>query len=275
MTSVEGADIIGGGMEFPMLTLIGGYEGRSSQDLYNVTSHELAHMWIPMVVGTNEKRYAWMDEGSTTFLENQSRYEYWPGTDAHALEQENYLVAARADAEEPLMRHGDYYESGGYGVASYAKPSTLLVTLRHLLGEETFLNVYRSFIRDWAYRHPTPWDLFNAFEREAAVELDWFWQAFYYETWRIDHAVVGVEAGSSGTVVRIEDRGTAPVPVSVRVETSSGSVIDREIPVNRWLTGATSAEIRIPAAAGTVTRVVVDPEGALPDVDRTNNVWRR
>ena len=79
----------------------------------------------------------------------------------------------------------------------------------------------------------------------------------------------------SGTVVRIEDRGTAPVPVSVRVETSSGTVIDREIPVDRWLAGATSVEIRIPAAAGTVTRVVVDPEGALPDADRGNNTWGR
>lgn len=274
MTSVEGGEIIGGGMEFPMLTLIGPYRGRTAQDLYNVTSHELAHMWIPMVVGTNEKRYAWMDEGPTTFLENQSRYEYWPGTDAHAAERENYLSAARAEAEEPLMRHGDYYEAG-YGVASYAKPSTLLHTLQNLLGEETFHRAYREFVQDWAFRHPTPWDLFNAFEREAAVELDWFWQAFFYETWRVDPAVTAVEEGPGGSVIRIEDRGFAPVPVEVRVETASGTVLDREIPVDRWLAGDTTVEIRIPAAAGAVVGVLVDPRGILPDVDRQNNRWGR
>ncbi|HSG48729.1 MAG TPA: M1 family metallopeptidase [Longimicrobiales bacterium] len=274
MTSVEGGDIIGGGMEFPMLTLIGDYRGRTPQDLYNVTSHELAHMWIPMVVGTNEKRYAWMDEGSTTFLENESRYEYWPGTDAHALEREVYLAAARAEAEEPLMRHGDHYQAGGYGVASYSKPGTLLGTLRGLLGEETFLRAYRAFIRDWAFQHPTPWDLFNTFEREAALELDWFWQAFFYETWVLDQAVAGVETGPAGSVIRIQDRGFAPMPATVHVETASGSLLEREIPLERWLAGETVVEIRIPAAAGPVVRVEIDPRGVYPDVDRGNNVWR-
>ena len=72
MTSVEGADIINGGMEFPMLTLIGSYRGQDAQALFNVTSHELGHMWVPMIVGSNEKRHAWMDEGSATFLETRA-----------------------------------------------------------------------------------------------------------------------------------------------------------------------------------------------------------
>ncbi len=275
MTSVEGADIIGGGMEFPMLTLIGPYLGRSSQDLYNVTSHELGHMWIPMVVGTNEKRYAWMDEGPTTFLENQSRYDYWPGTDAHASERETYLDAARREVEEPLMRHGDYYQAGGYGVASYAKPSTLLVTLRTLLGPEAFRRIYRDFVQDWAFKHPTPWDLFNAFEREAGLDLDWFWQSFFYETWTVDLAVAEVAAGADDTVIRIRDLGSAPVPVQVRVETDSGTVVDREIAVVSWLSGERDVEIRIPLASGEVIRVVLDPGEVLPDVDRSNNTWER
>ncbi|MDT8341899.1 MAG: M1 family metallopeptidase, partial [Longimicrobiales bacterium] len=272
MTSVEGGDIISGGMEFPMLTLIGDYRGRTPQDLYNVTSHELAHMWIPMVVGTNEKRWAWMDEGPTTFLENESRYQYWPGTDAHTAERETYLAAARAGVEEPLMRHGDAYR-GGYGVASYAKPATLLVTLRSLVGEDAFLRAYREFVRDWAYRHPTPWDLFHAFEREAGVELDWFWQAYFFRTWVVDFAVAAVETGPGGAVVRIRDLGFGPAPVTVAVETASGEVLEREIEVERWLTGVAEVEIRIPAAAGAVVGVVVDPGEVLPDADRSNNRW--
>ncbi len=191
MTSVEGADIIGGGMEFPMLTLIGAYERARPINLYAVTAHELGHMWIPMIVGNNEKRYAWIDEGSTTFLENQSRPDFWPEVaNGDSADIAGYLMVARMEAEQPMMRHGDYYEPGpGYGIASYQKPATLLVTLRNLLGEETFMEAYRTFIREWAFKHPTPWDFFATFERVAGRDLDWFWCIWYYESWVLDQGL--------------------------------------------------------------------------------------
>jgi hypothetical protein len=274
MTSVEGADIIGGGMEFPMLTVMGSYQGRDAQALYNVTSHEIAHMWVPMIVGTNEKRYAWMDEGSTSFLENQGRPDYWPGTEAHREERQGYLAVARAEAEQPLMRHGDYYEPGpGYGTASYAKPATLLVTLRALLGEETFETAYRRFLEAWAYGHPTPWDLFNTFETVAGRDLDWFWTSFYEETWRLDQAVEGVEDRGGIPVVVVVDRGFAPMPVRLRIETSEAGTLERELPATVWLDGSTRVEVELPADVGRVTAVEIDPERAFPDVDRANNRW--
>ncbi len=275
MTSVEGADIIRGGMEFPMLTLIGDYNGRGAEALYNVTAHELAHMWIPMIVGTNERRYAWMDEGSTTFLENQARPEYWPGTSPDSVEQENYLQTVRSDREQELMRHGDFYEPGpGYGTASYAKPATLLVTLRNLLGEEVFMEGYRSFISEWAMKHPSPWDLFATFERVAGVDLDWFWNSWYFETWSLDHAVGDVRTDGDETVIEIVDRGFVPMPVHVRIRTTRAGVVERDIPVSEWLAGKTMVEIRLPSSVGTVTRVDIDPEKLLPDVNRGNNGWR-
>ncbi|MGD2068754.1 MAG: M1 family metallopeptidase, partial [Gemmatimonadota bacterium] len=238
MTSVEGDDIIGGGMEYPMMTIIGAYRGREPADLFNVTSHELAHMWIPMTVGTNEKRYAWMDEGSTTFLENQSRREYYPDTDPDELDRQSWLGIARAGLEQPLMRHGDYYEPGpGYGTASYAKPASLLVGLRALLGRDTFLEAYHTFVGEWAFKHPTPWDLFNTFERFAGRDLDWWWTSFYYETWTLDHAVVGVETRPDDRrVIVVEDRGWAVAPAEVQVHTDRRTY-DLTVPVRRWLEG--------------------------------------
>jgi hypothetical protein len=275
MTSVEGADIIGGGMEFPMFTLIGSYENADPVALYSVTAHELAHMWIPMIVGSNEKRHAWIDEGSTTFLENQVKTEYWPGIpDPDAEEMENYLMVARVEAEQSMMRHGDYYEPGpGYGTASYAKPASLLVTLRNLLGEETFTRAYRTFISEWAFKHPSPWDFFNTFERAAGRDLDWFWGSFYYETWALDHAVGDVAREGDETVITIEDRGFAFLPARVRIETSSGEILEREVPVSHWLTGARSAQIRVPASSGEVVGVAIDPEAHFPDLNRENNHW--
>ena len=73
MTAVEGAEIIGGGMEFPMLTVIGDYNQRSDTALYSVIAHELAHMWVPMIVGNDERRRAWMDEGTTSFNTGQAK----------------------------------------------------------------------------------------------------------------------------------------------------------------------------------------------------------
>jgi hypothetical protein len=274
MTMVEGADIIGGGMEFPMLTLIGPYQGQAAKSLYSVTAHELAHMWYPMVVASNEKRYAWIDEGSANFIETRGRPEFWPGDSGDAADREQYLGAARAETEEPLMRHGDYYETGfGYGIASYPKSATLLATLRGLLGTETFDETFRGFTAEWAYKHPTPWDFFATFERGAGWDLDWFWTAFYYETWALDHAVGEVTVRGGAPVVVIEDRGFAPMPARVRIVTTGGGTIDREVPVETWLSGATRAEIVLPASVGQVTRVVIDPEGLFPDVRPADNLW--
>jgi len=277
MTSVEGADIIDGGMEFPMLTLIGPYQDRDAQALFNVTSHELGHMWVPMIVGTNEKRHAWMDEGSTTFLEDESRMEIWPGVDHHRVEATEYVQVGAAGLEQSMMRHGDWYEPGpGYGVASYSKPATLMVLLRELLGHETWEEAYRAFISEWAYKHPTPWDFFATFERFAEQDLDWFWTSFYFETWTLDHAVGMVRSHTSGgATVTIEDRGFAPFPATVRIRTSTGEQIEHTIPVEHWLDGNKTFDIEIPAGVGSVTRVEVDPSGYVPDVDRSNNFWPR
>lgn len=278
MTSVEGADIIGGGMEFPMLTLIGPYNSGSAEDLYNVTAHELAHMWVPMIVGSNERRYAWMDEGSTTFLEDQSRPHYWPGVNADSIESANYVQVAALGLEGAIMTHGDYYEPGpGYGTASYPKPATVLVMLRDMLGEEVFLEGYRSFLAEWSHKHPSPWDLFNTFERVSGKDLDWFWQSWYFETWVLDHAVQDVRPSGSGSgaVVVIADLGWVPMPVDVRIWTQRGGAIDMQIPVEEWLGGKTEVELEVAASAGEVLRVQVDPERLLPDAHPENNGWRR
>ena len=275
MTVVEGADIIGGGMEFPMMTLIGSYEDRDAQALFSTTSHEIAHMWLPMIVGTNEKRYAWMDEGSANFIENQSKMELWPGVDHHRVEARTYLGFAAARDEQSLMRHADWYEPGsGYGIAAYYKPAALMIALRDLMGAETWDEAYRTFISEWAYKHPTPWDFFATFERFAERDLDWLWTSFWYETWPLDHSVREVSTSASGrTTVVIEDVGLAVYPAKVRIRTASGQTLEREVPVEHWLAGNDTFEIDV--GVESVTRVEIDPTGYAPDVDRANNLWPR
>ena len=274
MTAVE-SGAMGGGMEYPMMTLIGHYnQQRSDSNLYHVTAHELSHMWQPMIVSSDERRHAWIDEGAATFYENQASKDFFPGVNFEVRDHLSYFEVARSGHEAEIMRWSYLQHFNAYGVASYEKPASLLAALRGVLGEETFLRAYRTFLSEWAYKHPYPWDLFNTFERVSGRNLDWFWRSWYYETWTLDHAVASVEQMPEGTRIVIEDRGLVPMPVHLTITRSDGELIRREVPVETWLAGATTATITVPPGAA-VTRVEIDREHSFPDIDRSNNAWIR
>ncbi|WP_211359422.1 M1 family metallopeptidase [Fodinibius salinus] len=274
MTSVEGGGIIGGGMEFPMMTVIGDYKDQPKNALYAVIAHELAHMWVPMQVSSNERRYAWMDEGTTTFNENQAKQSYFPdGPDADKQEMQSYLRITQTDLEGPIMRWSNFHYNGAaYGTASYPKPATMLASLRNLLGEKTFNNALQTFMDRWQYKHPYPWDMFNTFEDVSGRELDWFWRAWYYETWTLDQAVGKVTTTENKTEIVIEDRGQAPMPATVEITMADGSTIMRTIPVEKWLKGMRRTTLTVD---GTATKVVIDPDSNYPDKNRKNNQWKQ
>ena len=276
MTAVEGENVVGGGMEYPMMTFIGGYTAAGDTALYNVTAHELAHMWVPMIVSVDERRYGWMDEGMTTFHEAQARKDTFPGNPAEMEDRAAYLNVARAGAEGEIMRRTDFHYTGAAGgTASYPKPSTNFVSLRALLGEQTFNRAWRTFHDRWKYKHPYPWDFFNTVEEVAGEDLDWFWRTWFYETWTLDQAVASVTETERGAVIVIEDRGLAPMPARVTITRQDGATQTLEVPVEEWLAGRRTATLTFPAAASPIIRVEIDAENAFPDTDRANNVWTR
>ncbi len=271
MTAVEGGGIIGGGMEFPMMTLIGDYNERGDTALYAVTAHELAHMWVPMILANNERRYAWMDEGTTTFNENQAKKDFYPGIDWDVFEQESYIDVALAELEGSLMTYSDYHVPGpAYGIASYDKPGTILAALRAMLGEEVFMRAYHEYFDRWAFKHPYPWDFFRTFEDVSGRDLDWFWRSWYYETWTLDQAIGGIRVDGDRSTVFIEDRGRVPMPVPLSIHCRNGETIERTVPVDPWLAGRRQTSIEIECAVESVT---IDPARDYPDVDRSNNTW--
>ncbi len=275
MTAVEGGGIIGGGMEFPMMTLIGDYNTSSDNNLYYVTAHELGHMWIPMIVGANERRYAWMDEGATTYLENQARFDFFPGYDHNYPDRIVYLTAARSEQEGEMMRRSNYhYSERAYGVATYSKPATVLVALRGLLGTETFMEAYRAFVHDWAYKHPSPYDFFNTFERISRRDLDWFWHSWYFETWTLDQAIETVIQRDGEADIVVQDLGNVPMPVRMTVTLDDGSRFSVVLPVETWLQGRREMPLTVTTPAP-IARVEIDAEHRFPDIDRSNNVWTR
>ncbi|HSJ14529.1 MAG TPA: M1 family metallopeptidase [Longimicrobiales bacterium] len=275
MSLVEGGGIIGGGMEYPMMSLIGDYNDARDEDLYNVIAHEIAHMWVPMLISTDERRYSWLDEGTTTFNENAARADFFPGRRHWLDDHAQYLALAGSDDEGELMRRSSYHYSGAaFTIASYSKPAAALVALRAVLGDTVFMGGYRDFLRQWRYRHPYPWDLFNAFEAASGRDLGWFWRGWYYETWTLDHAIAGVRAEHDSTRIVIEDRGRLPMPAMLRVRLANGETRIASVPVEHWLAGHRQATVSV-ATPSPAVHVEIDPEQYLPDVDRGNNVWER
>ena len=273
MTAMEGPASCSG-MEYPMLTCIGG--PRDTLSLYSVIVHEFGHMWFPMQVGSDERRFAWMDEGLTRFNQAQGMQDYFAGYDREAIARESYLRLARTDDEVALMRHGDLYPVGtpAYGTATYDKMATNIVALRALLGNEKFLQCYHSYGQRWVEKHPTPYDFWNHFNYCSNRDLSWFWRTWWFETWTLDQAIASVEPDGLGLRVTIEDKGTAPMPVRLTITRAGGVTEQVTIAVDDFLRGSRRASTVI-ANGSTVTAIEIDPQQRFPDIDRSNNRWVR
>jgi hypothetical protein len=267
MTVNEG--VIGGGMEYPMITIIGG--GRTPISLYGVISHELGHMWWPMVVGSNERRFAWMDEGLASFAEDLATPDLFPDVDPGLNTMNGYVQLAGSDQETPSMRAADLYGAfGNRGMASYGKPASVFRALRTVLGPGVFDEAMRTYIRRWAFKHPDPIDLFRTFEDVTGRDLDGYFYDWMYTTRVLDQAVAGVRVTADGADILLEDRGEIRMPVIVEATSDAGGRTRTLVPVDAWRDGRATAHVKIP---GRVTSVVIDPEQRFPDVDRENNRW--
>ena len=286
MTSVFG--VITGGMEYPMMTLIGG--DRTPQRLFGVTYHEISHMWFPMIVGTNEKRYTWMDEGFTSFNTNEGAEDFWDGSteDRPYIEpwqrrsQSHYLLAGTGLAVEP-NRHNDLFPIRGgtaqvdrFGgaarvIASYSTPAVMLRAIEGIYGKEAFDRAYREYVARWSFKHPTPYDFFNTFEDVLGEDLDYIWWPMLESTWTMDQAIADVEPTADGVRVTVESVGLAPMPAPVTVTWADGTTARQTVPVQTWLSGETRATLTF--TGSNAASVAIDPDGMLPDIDPTNNVW--
>ncbi|MEZ6037535.1 MAG: M1 family metallopeptidase [Planctomycetota bacterium] len=262
MTACEG--IIGGGMEYPMMTIIGGNQPAGT------IAHELIHMWFPMLLGSNEKRYAWQDEGFTSYWTTLCRDDF--------LGRENgprgaVLGAAGAIArggDVVCMRHADTYGTDSFGFAAYQKPAAVLHQLRAMLGDEVFVKAFRRYAQDWAFKHPYPYDFFHTMSDVAGQDLEWYFRTWFFEQWQLDHAIADVAASGGRTMVTIEDKGRAVHPCVVEVTLADDQKLRQTIPASTWWQGRRATL----TFAGEAVEVVVDPDTRTIDADRDNNRWR-
>lgn len=261
------------GMEYPMLTAIAAVP--DAQELYTVIAHEIAHMWFPMQIGTDEKRYAWYDEGLASYFETRAARDQFGAAagEPSVTGFRNYLRAAGTNVEAPLMLHADEYPSqAAYVIASYEKPVAIFRALRGVIGDSAFMRGLRDHRSRWLNRHPTPYDLWNTFENASDRNLDWFWRAWFYETWTMDLAIAGGSVVGDSLQIEIERRQPAPMPAILLVKREGGREDRVTVPATVWLSGATRHVVRL-VASPRVLSVELDPDKVFPDVMRANDRW--
>src|SRR6266581_1284486 len=267
-----------GGMEYPMIVFCGDRAG--GRGLFGVTTHELGHEWFPMTVGSNERLYAWMDEGFNTFINIYSTRAFY--RDTAPPDRGNAIQWARFAAsglDVPSMLPADRVPPPLLGQAEYNKPATGLYLLReHILADTVrFDAALREYIRRWAYKHPTPADFFRSMEDGLGEDLSWFWRGWFYRTDVVDLAVdsVRTRTDSTGTsaLLYLSSLGGLPMPVDLRLTYATGATEDVRLPVEIWDLGNRYTYLRkVPAD---VVRVEIDPAQNFPDVRRGNNTWQR
>jgi hypothetical protein len=268
-----------GGMEYPMIVFCA--NRRSRQGLFSVATHELGHQWFPMVVGSNERLYAWMDEGFNTFINIYSARAYFP--DQAGLrnrgQPEQWAQFAATGHDEPGIMPADRVTPDLLGAVAYTKPATGLYLLRHAILDSTrFDAAFREYIRRWAFKHPTPADFFRSMEDGVGEDLSWFWRGWFYRTDVVDQSVDSVRTGSdsSGTSltgIYLSSLGGLPMPVDLRLTFADGTTDSVRLPVEVWFESDHFLYLRqLPKE---VVKVEIDPDKNFPDVRRQNNTWTK
>jgi hypothetical protein len=273
-------------MEYPALTF--NDPKVKNKDLFYITAHEIGHSWFPMIVGTDENRNPWMDEGFNTFMDIYEHEDFQNGIYAPKRDAEyaqaggnpaDAILPILNDPDAPIVVTGADRVTEKYRHAvSYFKSAFGLVLLREqILGKERFDWAFRKFIRDWAYKHPSPSDFFRAMSSAAGEDLSWFWRGWYFNNWTLDLAVTGVtyvdKDPKKGSIVTIANLDRLPMPAIVVVEYADGSTAAFRLPVETWFKKK-SIDLKFDSTAE-VTKVTIDPDRALPDKDRANNIFPR
>lgn len=262
-----------GGMEYPGIvfceyTAAGG-------GLWGVTDHEFGHTWFPMIVGSNERVFGWMDEGFNTFINQLSTEAFNNGEYNHAPTPIAQL-ALMTQNMEPVMSAPDNMKEANIGWLVYYKPAAGLKMLRdEVLGAERFDFAFRTYIERWAFKHPQPEDFFHTMENVAGEDLAWFWRSWYLNKWPMDQAVSKIKYRkndpSKGVFITIDNLGQMPAPVVLDIKYTSGASERLRLPVEVWQRN-TSWTFKHNSTSE-IESITLNPTGSLPDINAQNNVW--
>ncbi len=264
-----------GGMEYPGIVFCNFKSKKGS--LWGVINHEFGHNWFPMIVGSNERKYAWMDEGFNTFINGVDTKEFNNGE--YDEEQELQSAGSRLfnDQLDPVFTVPDViHNQRNLGVEAYYKPGTALDVLRNtVLGKDRFDYAFQTYIKRWAFKHPKPWDFFNTMNAAAGEDLGWFWKGWFMNNWKLDQAVESVEYvdgdPAKGSLITLINKDKMVMPTTLKITQDNDKSETIKLPVEIWMTGPEYV-YNYPSTSKIVS-VEIDPNHEVPDLNPQNNVY--
>lgn len=266
------------GMEYPMLI-------NSNQ---GAADHEAGHQWWPMVVGNDETRYGWMDEGFNQYMNILS--------DADAKGQppvlnglgQSYGRTAGDEAEAPMMWNANYGGPARYSFMTYSKTPLMLSMLGGMFGDSVVQRAHRQYAESWFFKHPSPWDWMFYMNKALGQDLGWFWNSWLFNTASVDGRIADVKTAGGRTTVTVAQDGDMPAPIVLKVSFAAQGPAIRPmqnvkmldattalvtIPVDVWFGGARAVNIALDFGGRAIEKIVLDPDKRFPDVNPNDNEW--
>ena len=271
-TTVAGVAL---GMEYPGIVFC--LDNLKNGGLWGDITHEIGHNWFPMIVGSNERKYMWQDEGFNTFINEYSTKMFNHGEyDDTTARPAHNLVGYLKILKDPLMVAPEAMGLNDYG-QYYVKTSAGLDMLRNVvLGPDRFDYAFNEYIKRWAFKHPLPYDFFRTMNDAAGEDLNWFWKEWFFTTWKLDQAVQSVtyvkNDPANGAIITLVNKEKMAMPVDLAITQSNGKTEIIHLPVNIWQRAGGVWKFKYPSTS-TLTKVEIDPDHQLADFDTKNNVW--
>ncbi len=287
---IQGGD---GGMEYPMATLITGQ--RSLGSLVGVTVHEVIHSWFQMLLATNEAKYAWMDEGFTSYASSYVMNILFNQNlkNPHQGNYRAYFKIVEDGKEEPMSTHADYFITNkAYGISSYSKGAVFLNQLSYIIGQEAFEKGMLRYYYTWRYKHPTPTDFKRVMEKVSGIELDWYFENWIGTVNTIDYGIKYIAGHDERTTITLQNKGTMPMPIDVKITYQDGTSSYYYIPLRimrgekkekmqnlraivkkDWPWTYPEYVMKINKSVKEITSIVIDPSERMADIDRKNNTY--
>jgi hypothetical protein len=264
------------GMEYPMLAM----EDRNPDkfELYNVITHEIGHNWFPMIVGSNERAEFWQDEGFNTFVNTFSEARRYPENGDQmqraAHERGQIEQTQQYNVDLPITTTADRIPPQKLGFTAYYKTSVGLQFLRQeIIGPDAFDDAFRTYIKRWAFKHPTPADFYRTMENVGGRRLDWFWREWFLESPHFDQTIDTVVMQGAQVAVRYANKARGVMPIRARFTFTDGTTQDFVYPAEVWSTDTHFYVRQYDFQGKQLKRIDLDPDHRLIDVDRNNNTW--
>jgi aminopeptidase N len=232
-----------------------------------------------MIVGNNERKFAWMDEGFNTFINMLSTEAFNDGEyNRDRLDDiQNIAPTLFREGADPILTIPDVIKVTNLGWDAYYKPAIGLKLLREVVvGRDRFDYAFKQYAKRWAYKHPTPYDFFRSMEDGSGEDLGWFWKGWFYENYKLDQSVKEVQYveqnPTKGAIITIENLDQWAMPAVVELEEAGGKKTRVQLPVEVWQRSGTwtfKSTTKTPLKS-----VTIDPDSQTPDINPRNNTWR-